>query len=155
MDSPLGKLKIIEDGGYLTNILFNKNSNGDIEIEAIKKESPLLLEVKKQLNEYFNKERRAFDLDKIKIRLRSSPFNMKVWEALLEIPYGKTISYKDLAESIKNNRAYRAVGNANGKNPIPIIIPCHRVISNKGSLGGYSGGISIKKYLLDLEGIQI
>lgn len=104
--------------------------------------------LKIQLEEYFHKKREVFD---IPLRLFGTSFQIKCWEALLKIPYGKTISYKQQAQNIKNEKAFRAVANSNSKNPIVIIIPCHRVIANDGKLGGYSCGIDKKIILLKLE----
>ena len=104
--------------------------------------------LKKQLNEYFTKKRKTFE---IPLQMVGSPFQVKCWKELLKIPYGQTISYKEQAIRIENEKAYRAVANANGQNMIDIIIPCHRVISSNKSLGGYNGGVEIKEYLLKLE----
>jgi methylated-DNA-[protein]-cysteine S-methyltransferase len=106
------------------------------------------LETEKQLSEYFKKERKVFS---IKLDPIGTEFQLTVWNKLLQIPYGETISYQELASRIGKKNASRAVGNANGKNPIPIIIPCHRVIRKNGSFGGYAGGLKVKKYLLELE----
>ena len=117
-------------------------------------DSPLTKKCSQQLEEYFNGKRKEFN---IKLDIRGTEFQKQCWETLLEVPYGKTISYSDEAKMIGNDKAVRAVGSANGKNCIPIIIPCHRIISKDGKLGGYSGGeggnkgIEIKKYLLELE----
>ena len=110
--------------------------------------SSLLNEVKKELDEYFKGERKTFD---IPYTLKGTPFQMKVWEALSKIPYGEVVSYKYIAEKVGCPKGFRAVGMANNRNPISIIIPCHRVIGINGSLVGYGGGIDTKKYLLDLE----
>ena len=104
--------------------------------------------LRKQLNEYFTKKRKNFE---IPLQMVGSPFQIKVWQELLKIPYGQTISYKEQALRIGNEKAYRAVANANGQNMIDIIIPCHRVISSNKSIGGYNGGVEIKEYLLKLE----
>ncbi len=101
-----------------------------------------------QLEEYFAGERHEFDLP---LAPKGSDFSRKVWDALLDVPYGETWNYKDIAEMISSPMACRAVGNANGKNPIMIVIPCHRIVSSDGSIGGYSSGIDIKKKLLKLE----
>lgn len=101
-----------------------------------------------QLKEYFNKKREVFT---IPLDIKGTAFQKQVWDALCKIPYGKTCSYKDIALMIQNPKAVRAIGNANHKNPIAIIIPCHRVIAYDKSIGGYAFGIDIKKYLLDLE----
>ncbi len=109
----------------------------------------VLIETIKQLGEYFVGKRDAFD---VPLDLSSgTPFQQTVWQALLKIPYGKTISYAQLANLIGQPTAYRAVANANGKNPISLIIPCHRVIASNGELGGYTGGVAIKQQLLALE----
>ena len=104
--------------------------------------------LKNQLNEYFTKKRKSFE---IPLQMVGSPFQIKCWQELLKIPYGQTISYKEQALRIENEKAYRAVANANGQNMIDILIPCHRVISNDKTLGGYNGGIEKKEYLLNLE----
>jgi len=106
------------------------------------------LYVIQQLKEYFDGKRKKFD---VKLHLVGTPFEKRVWKALMEIPYGKTASYAEIALKIGKPTAFRAVGNANGKNPIPIIIPCHRVINSSGELGGYGGGLDLKRRLLELE----
>lgn len=110
--------------------------------------APQFFGIYKQLHEYFKGKRFSFD---IPLSVYGTPFQNKVWAQLLKIPYGKTVSYKHIAQKIKNPQAVRAVGRANGLNPVPIIIPCHRVVNNDGGLGGYSGGIETKQRLLDLE----
>jgi len=105
-------------------------------------------EAKKQLNAYFKGERKQFDLE---LNPKGTGFQKQVWKELVKIPYGTTLSYGELAQRIGNPKASRAVGMANGKNPISIIIPCHRVIGATGSLTGFGGGIKVKQYLLDLE----
>lgn len=144
--SPVGILGIVEEEGAILEIFFENevSSNGRIK-EA---ETPLLKEAKKQLQEYFNKSRKNFDLP---LAPKGTKFMENVWKALRAIPYGETRSYKDIAESINNPKACRAVGMANHRNPIAIAIPCHRVIGAKGSLVGYAGGLELKKYLLELE----
>lgn len=104
--------------------------------------------LKTQLNEYFNKKRTTFE---IPLQLVGTPFQIKVWKELLNIPYGKTISYKEQAIKIGNEKAFRAVANANGQNMIAILVPCHRVIANNGKLSGYIGGVEKKEFLLKLE----
>ncbi|RBQ30512.1 cysteine methyltransferase [Arcobacter sp. FW59] len=106
--------------------------------------------LKLELDEYFRKKRNIFT---IPLKLVGTPFQIKCWKALQNIPYGETISYKEQANNIGNAKAYRAVANANGKNNFSIIIPCHRVIANDKTIGGYTGGIWIKEFLLNLEGI--
>lgn len=104
--------------------------------------------LKIQLEEYFNKKRTTFE---IPLQLIGSPFQIKCWKALLNIPYGKTISYKEQALNIQHEKAYRAVANANSQNMIAILVPCHRVITSNGSIGGYNGGIEKKEFLLKVE----
>jgi len=113
--------------------------------------TPLLTEAEAQLRAYFSGELRNFQLP---LFYQGTLFQKRVWDALQQIPFGSTISYHDLAEAIDAPRAFRAVGGANGKNPLPILIPCHRVIAHDGALGGYSGGLAIKKALLSLEGLS-
>jgi len=107
-----------------------------------------LQKAKRQIEEYFNGRRKYFDLD---LDLRGTEFQISVWQALQSIPFAKTISYKDLALKISKPKAVRAVGNANAKNSLPLIIPCHRVILSDGKLGGYSGGRGIKSMLINFE----
>ena len=109
-------------------------------------------EAEKQLEEYFAGKRKAFD---VPLDLWGTPFQQEVWKALLRIPYGETRSYRDIAQSVGSPKAVRAVGGANGKNPVPVIVPCHRVIRSDGNLGGYGGGLDIKRELLDLENGQV
>ncbi len=101
-----------------------------------------------QINEYFAGARREFT---VPLDLRGTPFQMAVWRQLLRIPYGKTKSYTDVARAVGKPNACRAVGNANGSNPVSIVVPCHRVIASGGGLGGYGGGLPMKQFLLDLE----
>jgi methylated-DNA-[protein]-cysteine S-methyltransferase len=119
--------------------------------EAIKLQSddPYMYNIFQQLKEYFTWERREFD---ISLDLRGTEFQKRVWKELIKIPYGKTISYKELAIKVGGETKTRAVGQANALNPAPIIVPCHRVINANGNLGGYSCGIEIKEKLLELEG---
>lgn len=146
--TPIGKLYIIEKHSKITNIIFeNKIKNLNIK-NCIKKNTPLIQKTNIQLTEYFAKQRTEFS---IPLAPEGSVFFQKVWRALEKIPYGQTKSYKEIAIQISYPKAYRAVGMANNRNPIPIIIPCHRVISSKGSLSGYAGGLDIKSYLLELE----
>ena len=119
-------------------------TNGDIS-----KKASHFKDLIKQFSLYFDGKLKKFD-HPLDLRL-GTPFQQKVWKKLLTIPYGKTHSYKWLAQSIKNPKASRAVGNANGKNPLSIIIPCHRVVKGNGDMGGYTGGVSIKRLLLKLE----
>lgn len=120
-------------------------------LSSLRKTDPaekILKQTEHELNEYFKGLRRKFT---IPLDIQGTPFQIQVWKELLKIPYGQKTSYKDIAEKIKNKKAVRAVGSANGKNPVCIIIPCHRVISANGSLGGYSGGLNHKIQLLEVE----
>ena len=141
-NSPIGNLVVISNQQSILECNFQNKKKQS-------KEIPRILErALKQLDEYFKGERRKFDLD---LSPSGTEFQEEVWKQLIEIPFGSTISYRELAVKIGNKRAVRAVGNANGKNPISIIIPCHRVIGSDGKLVGYGGGIEKKKWLLDFE----
>ncbi len=113
-----------------------------------KNKSKCVLEVKKQLKEYFDKKRTKFNID---IYLEGTDFQKRVWKELNKVSYGKIVSYKYIAQKIGNSLSYRAVGNACNKNPIPIIIPCHRIINNNGNIGNYASGKKIKLFLLNIE----
>lgn len=143
-DTKIGRIGIAENGRGIVHLDF-----GEIDIiDIIIKETDLLKEAAKQLIEYLDGKREQFDLP---LEPNGTEFQLKVWNALREIPYGQTASYKDIAEKIGNIKACRAVGMANNKNPIAIIIPCHRVIGSSGKLVGYAGGLGIKEMLLNLE----
>lgn len=116
--------------------------------EVIPANNEIFKALRIQLNEYFEKKRTTFE---IPLQLIGSPFQVKCWKELLNIPYGKTISYKEQAIKIGNEKAFRAVANANGQNMIDILVPCHRVIANNGKLSGYTGGVEKKEFLLKLE----
>jgi len=143
LESPLGALYLIFTSGVLSNIEFSKSSN------ILLKRCEGMTLAGKELMEYFEKSRQTFTCRTAFIE--GTEFEKKVWEALREIPYGETRTYKWLAEKIGNPHAFRAVGRALGKNPIPIIFPCHRVIETDGSIGGYSSGIEMKRRLLEIE----
>jgi O-6-methylguanine DNA methyltransferase len=119
-----------------------------LDAEVIPGNSEIFDVLKIQLEEYFNKKRKIFE---IPFQLIGSPFQIQSWKALLDIPYGKTISYKEQAIKIQNEKAHRAVANANAQNMIAILVPCHRVISSDGKLNGYNGGVEKKEFLLNLE----
>lgn len=116
---------------------------------TLQQDDPYLFNIFTQLEEYFNRERKKFD---IPLDIAGTDFQLKVWKELSKIPYGKVRSYKEVARKVGGASYVRAVGRANGQNPVPIIIPCHRVIETNGKVGGYSGGIGIKERLLELEG---
>ena len=145
----VGKILLYGDGKELFGVNFYKNTHINkswIENKIVFKD------VIYQLEKYFNKELKSFD---IPIKLSGTPFQKNVFLELLKIPYGSIVSYQELAKRVGNEKASRAVGNANGKNPIAIIIPCHRVIAKNGSIGGFSSEINIKRKLLKLEGVVI
>lgn len=139
-ESPVGAYTIGYDGDVIVSVYF-----GAAEESA---PSPVALEAERQLTQYFAGERKTFDLP---LRMDGTEFQRKVWRALCDIPYGEVRTYGDIARAVGNPRACRAIGGANHKNPICIIVPCHRVVAANG-IGGYGEGIGIKKYLLELEG---
>ncbi|MDG1016765.1 MAG: methylated-DNA--[protein]-cysteine S-methyltransferase [Woeseiaceae bacterium] len=148
MDSPIGELLLAGDNQGLSLIAFaEKNKTHNIESHWLQSDTHFT-EAVNQLEQYFNGQRQSFS---ISTHMVGTKFQMKVIKELTQIPYGKTCSYAELAVRVGHPRAYRAVGSANGKNPLPIIYPCHRVIASNGSLGGYSGGLRIKTALLTLE----
>ena len=143
MDSPVGGLRIHTSAGLLTAIEFDAEPKGRFDND------PLLNRIEVQLNEYFAKERTDFDLP---LAQDGTEFQVKVWNQLRKIPYGQTMSYSDMARKLGYDAGIsRAVGVANGANPIPIVVPCHRVVGADGTLTGYSGGIERKQALLTLE----
>ena len=149
ISSPVGNLLLLVSENVLTKIVFLKFKEKKISKEFIENpQHPILLKTQRQLKEYFAGSRKIFD---IPFSLNGTEFQRKVWSELQKIPFGETVSYQKLAERVKNKNYARAVGNANGKNPLPIIIPCHRVISKNGNFGGFGGGIEIKIYLLKME----
>ena len=145
----VGKIGIAEDGIGITDLFLDDHKRSEGMLEA---KTPLLAQAARELEEYFDGKRQHFD---IRLNLQGTSFQIAVWEALLCIPYGETRSYKQVAEMIGNPKACRAVGMANNRNPIMIIVPCHRVIGANGSLTGYGGGLDVKECLLKLEGIRI
>lgn len=144
--SAVGELIIIEKGGKITYVA--PLSNKEVAFRGVQKESALIHQTFEELTQFFGGDRVEFD---IPLDPQGTAFQKSVWKALLEIPYGKTCSYKEIAIAIGNPKAVRAVGMANNRNPISFIIPCHRVIGADGSLVGYGGGLELKKWLLDLE----
>jgi methylated-DNA-[protein]-cysteine S-methyltransferase len=146
--SPIGKLLLIGTDGTLEALHF-PNSLEQVQIsEDWQCDEICFKNVLKQLAEYFAGDRQEFDL---KIAPKGTDFQKSVWQELQKIPFGQTASYGEIAERIGNKKASRAIGMANGKNPIPIIVPCHRVIGKDGSLTGFGGGLDVKKQLLKLE----
>ena len=148
MESPVGRLMLTGNAEGLLEIRFMHERANGLEAKWRLDAAPFR-EAIAQLRDYFDGNRRVFDLPLLP---RGTPFQLQVWQALREIPYGQTISYAELARRIGKPKAVRAVGAANGKNPLSIVIPCHRVIGSDGSLTGYGGGMKNKEYLLALEG---
>lgn len=140
IQTPIGQLRALSDGEFLIGL--------DMKREGKENPCALLNEVQIQIQEYFHKQRKAFD---VPLKLAGTIFQRNVWDELCNIPYGETKSYKQIAQKINNPKAMRAVGMANNKNPIMIVVPCHRVIGANGSLVGYAGGLDIKQTLLTLE----
>ena len=150
MPSPVGELLLIGSERGLSGLWMEVRAHPPAEQERI--HNPECFEpVRRQLDEYFNGTRREFD---VKLDLRGTPFQVEVWEALLRIRYGTTMSYGELAADLRRPAAVRAVGAANGRNPVSIIVPCHRVIGSNGSLTGYGGGLDKKQLLLQHEASQ-
>lgn len=149
VDSPCGPLTLVARDGVLAGLYMTEQRHlPPVETFGPRADLPLFDHVTKQLSEYFAGERTAFDIE---LRLAGTPFQQRVWTALRDIPYGQTVSYGELAETLGQPTASRAVGLANGKNPIGIIVPCHRVIGANGSLTGYGGGLERKRWLLAFE----
>lgn len=148
IESPLGELLLTSTGESLTGLSIRPTMAEKKELCQGEQLERVFSATKKQLHEYFLNKRKSFDLP---LTLRGTEFQTKVWRALQNIPHGKTISYRTLAEKVGKPSASRAVGNANGKNPVPIIVPCHRVVAHDGGIGGYTGGLDKKRLLLDLE----
>jgi methylated-DNA-[protein]-cysteine S-methyltransferase len=145
-DSPVGTLAIESDDDKIIATCFLKDSR---EKESM---TPVIRECMDQFEEYFYSGRKFFS---VPLDLRGTGFQLRVWDALLEIPFGKTVAYSDIASKLGDIKSIRAVGTANGQNPIPIIVPCHRVIGKDGSLVGYGGGLDKKQWLLQHEGAMI
>ncbi|KAA9130213.1 methylated-DNA--[protein]-cysteine S-methyltransferase [Marinihelvus fidelis] len=146
MNSPIGPLQLVADNGHLVEIRF---PGQHLEAAPGQPGDPALAAARSQLEEYFAGQRRQFDLP---LAASGTAFQQQVWRALAAIPYGQLRSYRDIALSIGRARAVRAVGAANGRNPLPIVVPCHRVVGADGSLTGFAGGLETKRQLLELEG---
>lgn len=153
MGSPIGPLLLESKGEALTGIRFGIHKGRKLPRPRMNaaglEPDPILHETKRQLREYLAGKRRNFDLP---LELTGTDFQRKTWAVLCEIPYGETISYAELARRVGHPRAVRAVGAANGANPVSLVVPCHRVIASSGGLGGYGGGLQAKQWLLELEG---
>lgn len=139
-ESPVGPLTLMEENGRITHLLFRAEEAAD--------EAPVLYQARRELEEYFCGKRRTFS---VPLAPQGTPFQKQCWNALLQIPYGKVCSYAQQAAMIGNPKACRAVGMANHCNPLPIFIPCHRVVGKNGSLTGYAGGLDMKRTLLLIE----
>ncbi len=150
ISSPIGRIYISADNRYLRTISFsdNRQSAADPDDEIIFAPNPIIQQAAEQLRQYFARKRTTFDLP---ITFTGTEFQRKTWQSLLDIPYGETRSYLQQARAIGNPKAVRAVGRANGLNPIAIVVPCHRVIGKSGKLTGYAGGLEKKEFLLNLE----
>lgn len=145
-ESPVGMICMEEQDGAVTGVYIDKECTTEDRSRDV--ETPVLKEARRQLSEYFLKQRKEFDLP---LAPQGTEFQKKVWEALCMIPYGETRSYGEIARQIGNSKASRAVGGANNKNHIMIVIPCHRVIGANGALVGFGGGLDVKEFLLELE----
>ncbi|MFP3558576.1 methylated-DNA--[protein]-cysteine S-methyltransferase [Paraburkholderia sp. SIMBA_049] len=148
--SPVGRLQLVARADKLVAILWENDRPNRVKLGALSEngDHPLLIETEQQLEEYFAGRRTCFDID---LQFEGTAFQKQVWAALLTIPYGETRSYLEIAEQIGNPTAVRAVGAANGRNPISIIAPCHRVIGSSGALTGFAGGLTAKERLLRIE----
>lgn len=150
IDSPVGKLKLVASDKGLVAVLWENDKPSRVRLRELLEDDkhPILLETELQLQEYFSGRRQKFT---VALDMRGTDFQRDVWKALLAIPFGQTRSYGQLATQIGNSKAMRAVGAANGRNPISILVPCHRVIGASGALTGFAGGLETKAQLLKLE----
>ena len=148
VDSPIGPLTLMARNGHLTHLVMEDQAHAVDPPPGSRRNDDVFAEVATQLGEYFAGERTSFD---VPMTLEGTDFQRRVWAQLCTIPYGETISYGELARRVGNPKASRAVGSANGHNPVAVIVPCHRVIAADGSLGGYGGGLDRKVHLLGLE----
>jgi len=150
LESPVGRLKLVAGDQGLVAILWENDNPHRVRLEESVEDTNhrVLVETERQLSEYFSGKRQEFSLP---LDLRGTTFQREVWHALPGIPFGETRSYQQLANQLGNPNATRAVGAANGRNPVSIIVPCHRVIGSSGKLTGFAGGLDAKKYLLEME----
>jgi methylated-DNA-[protein]-cysteine S-methyltransferase len=153
MSSPVGRLTIVASDAGLAAVLWENDRPGRVRLplDCLEPDHPVLVETKQQLAEYFEGRRRTFT---VPLDMSGTPFQRAVWDALLTIPFGETRTYGQIARQIGSPDAVRAVGAANGRNPVSVIAPCHRVIGATGQLTGFAGGLEAKAYLLDLEGAR-
>jgi len=153
MSSILGPLYLVASDRGLRGVYWRKQKLPLVRsLAGSTPELRILAQAALEIEEYLERSRKSFD---VALDIQGTPFQKTVWSALLKIPFGKTVSYTDVAARIKNERAVRAVGSANAKNPLCIIVPCHRVIAASAKLGGYSGGLALKTKLLALEGVRL
>jgi methylated-DNA-[protein]-cysteine S-methyltransferase len=150
MKSPVGKLKLVASPKALVAVLWEQERPNRVKLGtmSLDPQHPILIEAERQISQYFAGERTRFDLP---LEPRGTEFQKKVWQALTEIPFGTTKSYQVLAKVVGSPDAFRAVGAANGKNPLSIVVPCHRVVGADGALTGFAGGVKTKAALLALE----
>ncbi|WP_413988966.1 methylated-DNA--[protein]-cysteine S-methyltransferase [Labrys okinawensis] len=150
-ETPIGRLKLVASKDGLAAILWENDRPGRVRLNVVAEaqDHPILLETEQQLRDYFAGTRKAFD---IRLDFAGTDFQKKVWAALLAIPFGETRTYAEIARRLGSPKAVRAVGAANGRNPISIIAPCHRVVGSSGELTGFAGGLEVKARLLGLEG---
>ncbi|HSK30664.1 MAG TPA: methylated-DNA--[protein]-cysteine S-methyltransferase [Candidatus Limnocylindria bacterium] len=148
--SPVGTLKLVASSNALIAVLWEKERPNRVKLDTINLDplQPILIETERQLTEYFSGKRSTFDLP---LDPQGSEFQRRVWRALREIPFGETRSYLELAKAVGSVKASRAIGAANGKNPLSIVVPCHRVVGADGALTGFAGGLEAKAKLLALE----
>ena len=155
--TPIGLLEIIVDDHFLSRISLPDSKNRSKSNKSCKQNlvacsapdnHPLLCRVTGQLSEYFQRSRQKFNLP---LRPQGTPFQQAIWKCMMDIPYGETRTYGEIAEAVGNRNKARAVGGAANKNPLPIVIPCHRVVGSSGSLTGFAGGLAVKRFLLELE----
>ena len=144
----LGLMALASEGDFITHLYLPSYPTPRLASHP----TPLLLEGERQLLEYLGGQRKTFNLP---LNPQGTPFQRRVWQCLCQIPYGQVISYRELAAQVGSPRAFQAVGQANGRNPLPILIPCHRVIAADGTLGGYASGVEHKAFLLRLEGVRL
>ena len=149
--TPIGLLSVAADASGVRHVLFEDNKYAVAGREHWQRDRAVVADAREQLLAYFAGHRKIFDLP---LNPLGTPFQVKVWHALAEIPFGSTCSYGDLARRIGKAAAVRAVGAANGRNPLPIVLPCHRVIGSDGSLTGFGGGLPLKQFLLEHEGAR-
>ena len=150
IDSPVGELGLVATSTTLLAVLWPEERDGRVRFSSdpVEGTNTILAETSKQLGEYFDGTRRTFDL---RLELRGTEFQQDVWHALADIPYGETSTYSKQAAAVGRPRAVRAVGSANGRNPLSIVLPCHRIVGADGKLTGFAGGLDTKRWLLDHE----